>query len=66
MAEDRIEILVEQAHSLFDKTSVFEVFDLTDRNEIAGILADFYGPVEDEKVDRYFKILDQLRGSLDP
>lgn len=66
MAEDRIETLVEQAHSIFGKTSVFEVFDLTDRNEITGILVDFYGPVEGEKVDKYLKIFDELRSCIEP
>lgn len=66
MVEDRIETLIGQAHSLFGKTSIYEIFDLTGKNQIVEILTDFYGPVEDEKIDRYLKILEQLRGSLDP
>lgn len=30
------------------------------------ILTDIYGKVEDKKVDKYLKILEQLRGILDP
>jgi hypothetical protein len=66
MAEDRIETLVGDAHILFEKISIFDVFDLADRNGVAGIITDYYGPVEDEKDDKYLKILEQLRGILDP
>ena len=57
----QIELLVDQAHQLFDKTSIFEVFDMTDRREIIRTLVDFYGLVEVGKVDTYIRVLGQLR-----
>lgn len=64
MAGDQIEMLVEQAHHLFGETSIFEVFDLSDRQEVIRTLVEFYGPVNVEKVDQYLFILDQLRDAL--
>lgn len=58
---DKSEMLVEQAHSLFGETSIFEVFDLPNRQEVIQTLTEFYGLVDVGKVDRYLSILDQLR-----
>lgn len=46
---------------MFDKTSIFEVFDMTDRRAIIQTLVDFYGSVDKEKVEKYLLILEQLR-----
>jgi len=64
VASDQIEMLVEQAHRLFGKTSVYEVFDLSNRREAIRTLVEFYGPVDMGRVDRYLFILDQLRDAL--
>jgi hypothetical protein len=61
---DQIDFLIDRAHRLFDKTSVFEVIDLSTRQEAVKVLREFYGQVDDEKVDRYLEILDRLRKEL--
>ena len=58
---DQIDFLVDQAHRLFGKTSVFEVIDLRDRQGAINTLVEIYGPVDVGKVDRYLSILDRLR-----
>ena len=64
VAGDQIEMLVDQAHRLFGRTSIFEVFDLSNRREVIRTLVEFYGPVDMGKVDRFLFILDQLRDAL--
>ena len=61
LSDAQIEKLVEQAHILFGKTSIFEVFDLPSRQEVIQTLTEFYGPVDVGRVDRYIAILDKLR-----
>ncbi|MBU1565092.1 MAG: hypothetical protein KJ630_05625 [Proteobacteria bacterium] len=60
MAEEKIEALVEAAHSIFGETSIYEVIDLEDREAI-GVLVDHYGPIDMKKVDRYLGFLHLLR-----
>ena len=57
----QIEMLVEQAHRLFDKTSIFEVFDLPSRQEVINTLFELYGPVEVGRVDQYLEVLNRIR-----
>ena len=61
MAEEKIEALVEAAHSIFGETSIYEVIDLDDREAAVRVLVDHYGLIEMGQVDRYLEILDQLR-----
>lgn len=58
---DQIEMLVEQAHRLFGKTSIFEVFDLPSHQGVIQMLTEFYGPVDAGKAYEYIFILDRLR-----
>lgn len=43
---DQIEMLMEQAHGLFGETSIFEVFDLPNHQEVIQTLTEFFGPVD--------------------
>ncbi len=61
---DQIEFLVDQAHRLFGKTSIFEVIDLPTRQEANKVLVEAHGPVDEAKVDRYLSILDRLRAEI--
>lgn len=60
MAKDQLEDLIDQAHDIFGKSSIYEVFDL-DRKEAIEVLFDFYGLLDMDKVERYFSILEQIR-----
>lgn len=57
----QIERLVGQADFLFGKTSIHEVINMTDRDEIIKTLSEFYGLVEVGKGDEYILILKKLR-----
>ena len=39
-------MLMEQAHGLFGETSIFEVFDLPNHQEVIQTLTEFFGPVD--------------------
>jgi hypothetical protein len=43
MAEKEVEALIEQAHQIFCKTSIYEVINM-DRKSATAALAEFYGP----------------------
>jgi hypothetical protein len=60
MNDDQIENLVKQAHQIFGKISIYEVIDL-DRESAAKILTEHYGPTDEQQMEKYFSILDQLR-----
>jgi len=57
---DQIEDLINQAHDIFNKSSIYEVFDLDNRKEAIEVLREFYDPLDMEKVEKYFAILDKL------
>ena len=60
MAKDQLEDLIDQAHGIFGKSSIYEIFDL-DREEVIEVLFDYYGLLDMDKVERYFSILEQIR-----
>ena len=60
MTEKEVEVLIEEAHRIFGKTSIYEVIDIEDREAAIATLVEFYGPVDDYDVDRYFAILDLI------
>ena len=60
MEEKQIEELVEKAHQIFSKTSIYEVMDL-DRDVAIMTLLDYYGPTDKDTVEKYLSILDQIR-----
>jgi hypothetical protein len=57
----KLEDLVNQAHDLFGESSIYEVMDLDDREEAIEVLSEYYAPLDMDKVERYFTILDQIR-----
>lgn len=59
--DDKLEDLVNQAHDLFGESSIYEVMDLDDREEAIEVLSEYYAPLDMDKVERYFTILDQIR-----
>lgn len=61
MTEEQVEALIEQAHGIFGKTSIYEVIDIEDQQTAISTLVEFYGPVDMDEVDRYLAILDQIR-----
>jgi len=58
---DKLEDLINQAHDIFGESSIYEVFDFDNREEAIEVLSEFYDPLDMEKVERYFAILDQIR-----
>lgn len=60
MEDDRVEVLVIEAHQIFGMTSIYEVMDL-DRRLAIKTLAEFYGPTDQDKIDKYLSIVDELR-----
>ena len=65
MDDDRVEALVIEAHQIFGMTSIYEVMDL-DRDTAIKTLAEFYGPADQDKIDKYLSILDELREDEEP
>lgn len=61
MTDDQIEGLIEQAHGIFGKTSIYEVVDIEDRQTAIKTLVEFYSPVRKDDLDKYLSIIDQLR-----
>ncbi|NTW87754.1 MAG: hypothetical protein HGB26_01205 [Desulfobulbaceae bacterium] len=58
---DQIEMFVDQAHRLFDKTSILNVFDLPSHQEVIQVLTESYGLVDAGRAHEYIFILDRLR-----
>jgi len=59
MTEKEVEALIEEAHQIFGRTSIYEVIDM-DRESAIATLVEFYGPIDEYDVDRYFAILDLI------
>ena len=60
MENDEVERLIEKAHEIFNKTSIYEVMDLEPVTAIM-TLVDYYGPTHKDNLNKYLSILDQLR-----
>jgi hypothetical protein len=61
MANDPVEKLIDEVHSIYSENSVHEVIDL-DRESSVERLIYFYGPdIDMEKVTKYLAIVDRLR-----
>jgi len=58
--KDQIEKLVDEAHKIFNKTSVFEVVDL-DNNPARDFLNEAYYNPGPEVIDRYLCVIEKLR-----
>ena len=58
--QDYIDKLIEEAHTIYPKTSIYEVMD-TDRETAILRLSVYYGLPDMEKMERYFAILDEVR-----
>jgi hypothetical protein len=56
---DTIEKLIDEAHSIFSATSIFEVIDL-DKQAAIDFLSKTYDNPEAESIDRYLGVVDQL------
>lgn len=59
MITDEISKLVDEAHAIFNATSVFEVIDL-DKHAARDFLAKAYGNPDIEAIDRYLDVLKKL------
>ncbi len=57
---DQIEILVDEAHEIFNKTSIFEVADL-DIGSAKEFLNEAYDNPGPELVERYLDVLEKIR-----
>ncbi len=60
MKDDEVERLIEDAHQVFNQTSIYEVMDLDPVTAIM-TLVDYYGPTHKDNLVKYLSILDQLR-----
>lgn len=61
MTSDLIEILIDEAYQLFNEHSLYEVIDL-ERDAAQVRMISLYGPaLDEEKVEKYFNVLDTLR-----
>lgn len=59
-SKDQIEKLVDEAHKIFNQTSVFEVVDL-DNNPARDFLNEAYDNPGPESIDRYLCVIEKLR-----
>ena len=59
MRNSEIEKLVDEAHSIFNLTSIYEVIDL-DEQAARSFLAKVYGK-PDTLIDQYLKVIEKLR-----
>jgi hypothetical protein len=57
---EQIEILVNEAHRIFNKTSVFDVIDL-EKNSARDFLNDAYNNPAPELLNRYLDVIEKLR-----
>ncbi|MGB3212460.1 MAG: hypothetical protein WBB19_17300 [Desulforhopalus sp.] len=55
-----IEKLVDEAHSIFNATSIYEVIDL-DESAARAFLTTAYGNPETALIDQYLEVVDKLR-----
>jgi hypothetical protein len=62
---DPYEELVKKAHTLFNRTSIFDVMDV-DRATAFLRLIDEYGPPDIKRIEQYLSILDRMRKIEDP
>ncbi|KJS02672.1 MAG: hypothetical protein VR65_04335 [Desulfobulbaceae bacterium BRH_c16a] len=56
---DIIDILVNEAHEIFNKTSIYEVIDLNN-GSARDFLNETYGNPEAELVERYLGVIEKL------
>ena len=63
--QDHIDKLIEEAHTIYPETSIYEVLD-ADRDTAILRLSVYYGLPDMEKMERYFAILDEVRAWEDP
>jgi len=64
--KDEVEELVDAAHDLFGDYSIYEVLGLEDWPTAIERIMEMYGPVDIEKVERYFAVLDRIREWREP
>jgi hypothetical protein len=62
MSTDKIEYLVDQAHKIFNRTSIYEVCDLLNRQAAVDFLNDQYSNPDPELINHYLALIDQLVG----
>jgi hypothetical protein len=58
---DEISELVEEAHAIFNATTVSEVMDMRDRKSQEDFLNKIYNNPEPEAIDRYLDVVKRLR-----
>ena len=60
MQPDNIEYLVDQAHQIFNQTSLHEVIDM-DRETATETLLEFYDNANGKDIEKYLDVVDLLR-----
>jgi hypothetical protein len=60
---DEISILVEEAHAIFNATTVSEVMDMRDRKSQEDFLNKIYNNQEPENIDRYLDVVKRLESA---
>ncbi len=60
MPANNIETLVDQAHQIFNQTSIHEVIDMT-RGAATATLLEFYEDAGEKDIKRYLDVVELLR-----
>jgi hypothetical protein len=60
MGTDRIYNLIEEAHDIFNKTSIYEVIDLVNEQAAKDFLKENYNNPDENSIDQYLGIVREI------
>ena len=60
MGTDKIYDLIEEAHDIFNRTSVYEVIDLVNEQAAKDFLRDNYNNPDENSIDQYLDIVHEI------
>lgn len=61
MGIDKVDVLIEQAHSIFNETSVYEVIDLENEQAARSYLKKKYNNPDENSITQYLEVIDRLK-----
>ncbi len=64
MKPDNIEILIDEGHNIFNKTTMSESMDMG-RESAKGMLQKVYAPVDNGIIEMYLDLVDELRAECE-
>lgn len=64
MKEQKVDLLIDNAHNIFNATSIYDVIDLDNRQEAETFLIKRYNNPDKISINRYLDIVEKIRNFL--